>query len=91
MIGPGYEIIIAGNKESPGTQNIINSINQKFIPNKVLILKDDVNSEFFLPYEYLKPYGQINSKPTIYVCKNFICNLPNTNLAEAFRLLGVSQ
>ena len=87
MIGPSYEIIIAVNKGNPGTQNIINSINQKFIPNKVLILKDDVNSEFFLPYEYLKPYGQINSKPTIYVCKNFICGLPTTEINDALSML----
>jgi len=91
MIGPSYEIIIAGNRENPETKNIISSINQKFIPNKVLILKDAANSESFLPFEYLKPYERINSKPTIYVCKNFVCNLPTTNLAEAFQLLGISK
>lgn len=91
MIGPSYEIIIAGNRKNPETQNIINSIKQKFIPNKVLLLKDSTDLDYSLPYEYLNSYKQINSKPTIYICKNFICNLPTTNINEALRLLGVSK
>jgi uncharacterized protein YyaL (SSP411 family) len=91
MIGPGYEIIIAGNRKDPGTQNIINSIKQKFIPNKVLLLKDSTDLNYSLPFEYLNSYNQINSKPTIYICKNFTCNLPTTNIAEVFRLLGISK
>lgn len=85
IIGPSYEIIIVGDMENPETQNIINSINQKFIPNKVLILKDPANSEFLLPY--LKPYRQINSKPTIYVCKNFHCEQPTTDINDALSML----
>jgi len=91
MIGPSYEIIIAGNRKDPGTQNIINSIKQKFIPNKVLLLKDPTDLSYSLPFEYLNSYIQINSKPTIYICKNFICNLPTTNINEAFLLLEISK
>lgn len=91
MIGPSYEIIIAGNRKDPETQNIINSIKQKFIPNKVLLLKDSTDLDYSLPFEYLNSYIQINSKPTIYVCKNFICNLPTTNLNEALLLLEISK
>ncbi|NJD22496.1 MAG: thioredoxin domain-containing protein [Melioribacter sp.] len=87
MIGPGYEIIIVGDRENPETQNIINSINQKFIPNKVMILKDPANSEFSLAFEYLNSYSQINSKSTIYVCKNFQCNLPTTDISKVFSML----
>ncbi|MFA5804014.1 MAG: thioredoxin domain-containing protein [Melioribacteraceae bacterium] len=89
MIGPSYEIIIAGNRKDPETQNIINSIRQKFIPNKVLLLKDSTDLDYSLPY--LNSYIQINSKPTIYICKNFICNLPTTNLNEALLLLEISK
>ncbi len=85
MIGPSYEIIIVGDRENPETQNIIKSINQKFIPSKVLILKDAANSEFLWPY--LKPYRQINSKPTIYVCKNFQCEQPTTDINDALSML----
>lgn len=91
MIGPSYEIIVAGNRKDPETQNIINSIKQKFIPNKVLLLKDPTSIEYSPPFEYLNSYDQINSKPAIYICKNFICNLPTTNINEALRLLEVSQ
>ncbi len=91
MIGPSYEIIVAGDRNNPETQNIINSIKQKFIPSKVLLLKDPTSIEYSPPFEYLNSYDQINSKPAIYICKNFICNLPTTNINEALRLLGVSQ
>jgi len=87
MIGPSYEIIIVGNRENPETQNIINSINQKFIPNKVMILKDPTNLEFSLAFEYLNSYSQINSKSTIYVCKNFQCKLPTTDINNALSVL----
>lgn len=85
MIGPSFEIIVAGDRKDPETQNILNSIKQKFIPSKVMIVKDAANSEFLLPY--LKPYRQINSKPTIYVCKNFQCEQPTTDINDALSML----
>ena len=87
IIGPSYEIIIVGNRNDPETQNVINSIKQKFIPDKVLLLKDPINLDYSLPFEYLDSYSQINSKPTIYICQNFQCGLPTTDINDALSKL----
>jgi len=87
MIGPSYEIIIVGNRNDLETQNIINSIMQKFIPNKMIILKDPIDSDYSMPFEYLDSYSQINSKPTIYICQNFQCGLPTTDINDALSML----
>jgi len=39
-LGPSYEIVIVGNKGKQDTQKIIQSINQMYLPNKVIILKE---------------------------------------------------
>ena len=40
---------------------------------------------------FVKNQNVINGKPTAYVCKNYICNLPTTDLAKLKGLLGDSQ
>jgi len=90
LIGTSYEVIIVGSKNDPATQKFISIINEKFVPNKVLILHDTLNPECNLPFNYLQSYSQINSKVTVFVCKNYQCSLPTTDINEALNLLDVT-
>ena len=85
--GPSYEIIIAGDLSQENTIKTINELTHGFIPNKVLILVDTNNHDYTLSFNYLKSYSMINSQPTIYVCKNFTCNLPTTDIDMALKQL----
>lgn len=85
--GPSYEVIVAGDLSKKEAQSVITKLTRPFIPNKVIILADPTAPDYTLPFGYLKSYSAIDSKPTIYVCKNFTCNLPATDIDEALHQL----
>lgn len=85
--GPAYEVIIAGDYSDEKTREILSGLSHHFIPNKVIILVDQSNPDLNLSYDHLKSYTAIDSKPAIYVCKNFACNLPTKNIEEALKQL----
>lgn len=85
--GPGYEIIVAGDFSQENTRKFLDKLTHSFIPNKVLILVDTKNPEYTLSFDYLKSYSMIDSQPTVYVCKNFTCNMPTTDIDMALKQL----
>ncbi len=85
--GPGYEIIIAGDSGSDSTKKMINEISRRFIPNKVVILKDEDNPQMNPLFDYLTSYSKVKSQTAFYVCKNFVCNMPTTKIEDALKLL----
>jgi uncharacterized protein len=56
---------------------------QKFLPGAVWVLIDDeVSRSFFARQdEFYGSVQVIDGKATAYVCKNFVCNLPTSDLA----------
>lgn len=90
-IGPSREIVIAGNEDDPTVQAMIHAIYSPFIPNKVVVLHPEV-TEITKKIEALSPFvknqNAINGKPTAYVCKNYVCNLPTTEVTKLKELLG---
>lgn len=84
--GPSLEIVIVGNKDSEETQKLIETLNSRFIPNKVVLLKTDQNQiEEVAPYT--KGQKQINDKATVYVCQNHVCKLPTNDPRKMLSLL----
>jgi len=90
MIGPSFEIVIAGDMDSDETKKIISSINSIFVPNKVVILRtiESNESEITRIAHYSKDMQIINNKPTIYICSNYECISPTNNINEVMKLLN---
>lgn len=86
--GPSYEVIIACKFQNKKTKKIFTQLSQPFIPNKVVVLVDKEDANHRLPFGHLKAYSTIHSQPTIYVCKNFSCNVPTTDFEEALKQLA---
>ncbi len=84
MIGPSYEIIIAGEKESIDTKNILKKIYSNYVPNRIILLKTD---EIEKVAEYVKNYQSIGGKSTVYVCRNYACELPTTDPEKVLEML----
>ena len=86
---PSYEIIIAGNKDSDETKKMLKEIFLNFIPNKVValntLLKEKNNILKEMPI--LKNKIPINGKTTAYICKNYTCKLPTTDINKILELL----
>lgn len=64
------EILLVGN--SPERQGMIDEINSRFIPGRILIVTDDASEDLPL-FELLQG---TDSTITAYVCRNSVCALP---------------
>lgn len=79
---PISEVVFSGKCK----ENIFN-LNRRFLPQKVLLYKDELNDE---KLKLLAPYTEnipVSEKCSIYICKNFSCNLPTEDLNYALKLL----
>ncbi|MCP5063323.1 MAG: thioredoxin domain-containing protein [Ignavibacteriae bacterium] len=84
-----YEVIIVGDAEDPKTKEMVEVINSKYIPNKVVILIDMQTDRTQLTNlaPYTENYISMDGKPTAYVCKNHACNLPTTDIDRMMKML----
>ncbi|WP_440948768.1 thioredoxin domain-containing protein [Methanosarcina sp. T3] len=89
-LGPSYEVIISGKRESPDTVNMLEELWSYFVPNKVLVFRpEEENPEIADLAEYTKEQLPIEGKTTAYVCQNYECQLPTTETGEMLKLLNV--
>ena len=81
-LGVPQEIIIAGNRGTADTQGFIDEVQSRFLPHKVVIFTDGSEIQkrlaHFLPIiNNMNPSG---GKVTAYICENFSCQLPITDI-----------
>ncbi|NIP30803.1 MAG: DUF255 domain-containing protein [Candidatus Dadabacteria bacterium] len=89
VIGPSWEIVIVGDKNSNDTIDMINSLRSKYIPNKVVLLKDNDSISNVAPFT--KAQKQLNGKATAYVCLNYQCKLPTNDSDQMLKLVDKNQ
>ncbi|MCI2425139.1 thioredoxin domain-containing protein [Candidatus Acetothermia bacterium] len=87
--GPSFEVVIAGRSSSTDTQDMVNAIRRQFLPNKVLLF---VPSEAPSPAitkiaEFTKYQTSIEGKATAYVCRNYLCSAPTTDITKILELM----
>jgi uncharacterized protein YyaL (SSP411 family) len=89
-VGPTYEILVAGNSKAKDTEIMLNTLQRRFIPNKVLLFTPTDKKTPLLDEiaGYTKNYKSIEGKATAYVCQNYICSLPTTDIDEMLNLLN---
>lgn len=89
-IGPSREIVLAGQKDDPQTQEMLRSLYSRFIPNKVAILRpalDEEAKEIVDIIPFVKGQRTLEGKTTAYVCKNFNCEFPTNDIKKFEQLL----
>ncbi|MBD3227035.1 MAG: DUF255 domain-containing protein [Candidatus Lokiarchaeota archaeon] len=92
-IGPIKEIVIAGDKNSTDTQEMINVVQSRFLPHKVIIL-NPTNQESPMIHdlvEFIKNQNTIDNKATAYVCTNFSCQEPVNEIKKLEAMLDSQQ
>jgi uncharacterized protein YyaL (SSP411 family) len=85
LIGPTYEITIVGSLHSKETENMLQAIRSTFIPNKVMLLKEK-NLENLAGFT--KDMKMIDSKTTAYICRDFVCSEPTTEIEDIMQMLS---
>ncbi|MEO8438648.1 MAG: thioredoxin domain-containing protein [Spartobacteria bacterium] len=87
------QIVVAGKPDAADTDAMWREVNLHFIPNKVLILADGgAGQKFFsAQVEFMKAVGPIDQQATAYVCENYVCQLPTTDVNKLSQLLAAKK
>ncbi|MBI4619485.1 MAG: thioredoxin domain-containing protein [Desulfobacterales bacterium] len=91
MVGPGFEIVIAGDPALEATMAMIAVVHKMFLPNKVLLLRPegDESKRLSSLAPFVEALCPIDQQPTVYVCERYACKTPITdveNLKLAIKL-----
>ncbi|AKJ65233.1 thioredoxin domain-containing protein [Kiritimatiella glycovorans] len=86
--GPTFEVVIAGDPAAPDTKALVAGLRQRFIPNKVAMLRPvgGASTDEPLP-DHVSAYSPVDGKAAAYVCRKFQCLPPITNGAQMVEIL----
>ncbi|MGY5862031.1 MAG: thioredoxin domain-containing protein [Candidatus Thorarchaeota archaeon] len=92
-LGPSYEIIIAGNPEADDTQEMLKTLRERFIPNKIVILRggEEQSQQITQLAPYTRYYDSLKGKATVHVCINQNCKLPTIETSQMLKLLDEAE
>jgi hypothetical protein len=83
------EVVIVGNSNQEESMAFLTSVNSNYEPNKIILFKDMSNKNSVL--STLAPWTEsqttIDGKATAYICENFSCKLPTTDLSITMDLI----
>jgi len=83
-LGPAQEIVIGGDKKNQTTQDMIRLVQKSFLPHKIVLLQSEGYDGKRLAKlsSFITPMISFNPKPTVYVCEQFSCKKPMTEVEE---------
>lgn len=76
------EIVIVGKTDKDDMNRMIKTINTSFLPNMIFHIKGEdetIQDSNYLP-PYLLEHKAVNNSATAYICENFSCHEPITDL-----------
>jgi uncharacterized protein len=88
-LAPKREVVIAGDLNAEPTSALLGELRSRFLPYTVTLLIDsdatrEKVSRFFPAAGVMR---QMAGQPTAYVCENYTCNLPTTEVSKFAELL----
>ncbi len=89
MIGPSREVVVAGGPDTKGVRAMMEFIHRKFLPNQVtLLVSGDYSQDRLFEFvPFVRGMTTVDGKATAYVCQQFACRSPITDLTELKRVL----
>ena len=83
------EIVVVGSGSDPATQDALTRMKSEYIPGKILLFKDtDQLSPALSPLaKWTATQETIGDKVTFYVCQDFACKIPTTDIKEALTFI----
>jgi len=89
MLGPNYEVIVTGIPGREDTTAMIRAIRSRYTPDVVVIFRPAgvENPEIVEVAGFTRDIVMIEEKATAYVCTNYACDIPTTDIDEMLRLM----
>ncbi|OGC09165.1 thioredoxin [candidate division KSB1 bacterium RBG_16_48_16] len=87
------EIVIAGTQGSAETEAMIRAVRREFLPNKVVVFvpANETDPAIHHIATFTQYQKAIEGRATAYVCRNYRCNAPTTDVKEFLALLEKSK
>src|SRR5438874_866222 len=87
--GAPQQIVIAGNLRDERTRELLEEVRKHFLPHAIVLLADGDDGQNFLAEknEAIRAMRPIDGRPSVYICENFACKAPVTNVGELRRML----
>src|SRR5690606_10661517 len=76
------EVVLIGKRND----DFIDKIHKEFLPNTVFLVAESPE-DFTEIAPFASNYKQIDESLTVYICENFSCKQPTTNLEEAYKMI----
>jgi uncharacterized protein len=88
--GAPQQIVIAGNLRDKGMLELLGEIRKHFLPRTIVLLADGGDGQNFLAEknEAIRAMRPIDGRPSVYICENFACKAPLTDVYELRNLLA---
>ncbi|HSA77407.1 MAG TPA: thioredoxin domain-containing protein [Nitrospirota bacterium] len=92
-LGPSYEVVIVGDQLAEDTKAMVKALRKIYMPNKVVLLRPiHLANQKSIDITHIAGFtlsqSSIDGKATAYVCLNFRCQLPTTDINKMNELLN---
>ncbi|MBD3196964.1 MAG: DUF255 domain-containing protein [Candidatus Lokiarchaeota archaeon] len=89
-IGPSYTLVIAGDEEDEKTNQLIDTINSNFLPNKSFIFRPTDKEEPTIDKlaNYIQYFTKQDDFAAGYVCVNKTCKKPTSDINEILEFMN---
>ncbi len=85
---PTKEVVILGDEIDPDREKLLNQLKEQFLPH-VTVLASESAKDFAGVAPFAAEYKKIGDKTTVYVCENFACKQPTTDVNEALHNIRI--
>ena len=84
------QIVVAGPAGAPDTRALLAEVHRHFLPNTIVLLADGAEGQRYLgqKLEAVREMSMVKGKAAAYVCENFTCQAPVTEVKELGKLLS---
>ena len=84
-LNPNYEVVIVGRPAAKDTRAMLLALRRPFLPGKVVLLRP-ADKKAAAEIIRMAPYTEFmvskDGRATAYVCTNFVCKLPTTDISQ---------
>ena len=84
------QIVLAGDPAADATKPFLHAAHRPYLPNRIVLGADGGEGQAFLASrtKFIEGMKPLNGNPTAYVCRNYACQQPTSDLEELRRQLG---
>ena len=89
-VGPFYLLVIAGKKNAVDTNEMLDALNSRFIPNRIVVVNsaDQNDKDLYKISETIQNQIPLDGKATAYVCFDYSCKDPTVEIKRMLELMS---